>query len=146
MNEQPKTAWAELPNAEHIDRIIVELKTDYRRWDTAWEWGESWEAVADEPRQAAWAATNAATRAAAWESVVWEAQNAVSDLISHRAWDVAVDAFIALIAWDDCAHLLDTEPEQVRVLGLMGHQPAILLLPATIALSKSSKKSIAYSA
>ena len=39
---------------------------------------------------------------------------------------------MALIAWDNCAYLLDTDPDKVRVLALLGQPAAILLLPAAI--------------
>ena len=71
-------------------------------------------------RPEAWAAAWAAERSAAWAAV--------------RA--AARDAILALIAWDDCDHLLETDAEHVRVLALLGHLPAVLLLPAAIALNK----------
>ena len=66
-------------------------------------------------------------------------QYAVGDAVNDQlaaagaaARAAAGDAAIALIAWDDCAYLLDTDPDKVRVLALLGQPAAILLLPAAI--------------
>ena len=44
----------------------------------------------------------------------------------------------ALIAWDDCAYLLNTDPEKVRVLALLGQPAAVLLLPAVTVFQKEA--------
>jgi hypothetical protein len=136
------TAWSHLPNAAHIDRIIADLQARPEVWDAAWSaasdaaWSAAWAAA----RDAAWLAAGlagrpacAAARDAAWHA----ASDAAWDAAWHAADDAARDAVAALVAWDDCAHLLDTDADQVRVLALLGHQPAVLLLPAAIALNKS---------
>jgi hypothetical protein len=65
-----------------------------------------------------------AARGAAW-SAAWGA-----------AWDAAWDAIAALIAWDDCAYLLDLPPEALHIIIRMdsgvGKHQAVLLLPASI--------------
>jgi hypothetical protein len=53
--------------------------------------------------------------------------------------DAAWGAILALIAWDDCGHLLDIDPKQVQVLALLGQPAAVLLLPAAIALNKGDR-------
>jgi hypothetical protein len=42
----------------------------------------------------------------------------------------------ALVAWDDCAGILDMPVDAVRFLVANGHQPAILLLPAVLAMEE----------
>jgi len=89
------TAWADLPNAKHIDRILADLKKNPDRW--------------------------------------YATRNAASDAARDDAWYAAL---LALIAYDDCAYLLDEKPEHVQILALLGNQVAILLYPACIALQK----------
>ena len=131
-------AWDHLPNAKHIDRIMQSLKDDPAAWDAAWDaagaaagvaaWVAVWDAVGvaamAAARDAAWAAAMAAARAAA-------------GVAAGDAAEVAAEvAARALIAWDDCAYLLDTDPDKVRVLALLGQPAAILLLPAVIAFDQ----------
>ena len=135
---QPRNAWADLPNAKHIDRILADLKrnpdkwsatrnaartaTRNAAWNAAWgaAWDDAWDAVSEDARDDAWYAA----RSAAWNAA------------ETAAWDAAQDAILALIAYDDCAYLLDEKPEHVQMLGLLGNQVAILLYPACVALQK----------
>ena len=95
--------WAHLPNAKYIDRVVASIKTHPKIWEAVWD----------------------ATRNAAWEAV-WDATR---NAASNAAWD----AILALVAYDDCAYLLDCEPDELRILGKLGDHRAILLLPACIA-------------
>jgi hypothetical protein len=72
---------------------------------------------------------------AAWLAA-WDA---VMDAAWGAAGGAARGAILALIAWDDCGHLLDIDPKQVQVLALLGQPAAILLLPAVIALNKGDR-------
>ena len=81
-------AWSNLPNAAHIDRILLDLTENPEAWNAA----------------------RGAARGEAWSSI------------------------FALIAWDDCADLLDCNPDEVQTMSLLGNHAAVLLLPAVIAL------------
>ena len=81
---------------------------------------------------------------------VWEAGTDVHDVAwlataSDVSWEVAHDArytvrgaIVALIAYDNCAYLLDEKPEDVLMLGLLGNDAAILIYPACVALQKKT--------
>jgi hypothetical protein len=132
------TAWSHLPNATAIDRIIADVKTNdtawVEAWDTAWDaaWSQAWDAARTAARDAALDAARSAAWDAAW-SQAWDATRSA-------ARDAARDAILALIAWDDCGHLLDADPKQVQVLALLGQPAAVLLLPAVIALNKGDRR------
>ena len=100
------TAWANLPNAKHIDAVLAHLKRHPDKWVTARS--TAWDA--------AWSAARGAARGA--------------------ARDAAWDACSALIAWDDAGDLLAMPVDAVRLLAACGHHPAVLLLPAVIAMEK----------
>lgn len=131
------TAWADLPNATHIDWVLASLESEPWEWTAAhgaargaaWTaaWTAAWDAAQDTARPAAWAAAQDTARAAA-RAATWAATWAA-------ARDAARDACAALVAWDDCAVLLDLPTDAVRLLAHSGHHPAVLLLPAVIVRS-----------
>jgi hypothetical protein len=101
------TAWAHLPNAAHIDRVLASLAATPELWDAAWDaaWGAAWDA--------------------AWDDARDDARGA------------ARGAIAALVAGDDCAVFLDMPPDAVRLVAASGHHPAFLLLPAAIVFNPS---------
>jgi hypothetical protein len=133
------TAWAHLPNAAHIDRVLASLAATPKAWDAARDAargaarGAAWHTALDAARDAAWDAARDAARDATWDAT-W---GAAWDAARGAAWDAARDAIAALIAWDDCGVFLDMPPDAVRLLAASGHHPAILLLPAAIVFSSS---------
>ena len=70
---------------------------------------------------------------AAWDAAWDAARGAAWDAARGAAWGAARGAIAALIAWDDCAYLLDSDVEAVRIYAALGVNAAILLLPAVIA-------------
>ena len=129
-----KTAWSDLPNAAHIDRILKHVKENPKSWTSAAV--SNAVDAADAVRDAASAAVSDAVDA---EGVAWAAasdalRDAVYDAAYDAVWDTVRNATLALAAWDDCGYLLDAEPHQVRMWAALGHQPAILLLSACVAL------------
>jgi len=140
------TAWADLPNAKHIDRILDDLKKNPDRWSATRNaaMNDEWADARDAARVTAWYASWYAARSAAWNAA-WnaarddardDAWDAVSEDARTAASDAAYGAISALIAYDDCAYLLDEKPEHVQMLGLLGNQQALLLYPACIVLQK----------
>jgi len=122
------TAWAHLPNAHHIDRILAHLAAHPQAWADAHSGytparGAARDAARGAARDAARDAAWAAARGAAWAAALVAARGA--------AWG----AIAALIAWDDCADLLDLPEGALRVMSAAGHHPATLMLPAVIALT-----------
>ncbi len=129
------TAWAHLPNAAHIDRIIFSLRADPTAWDAVRDaaYGAALGAALGAAWNAALGAAQDAARGAAWDAV-WDAAR---DAAYGAAYGAAWDALLALIAWDDCAVFLDMPPDAVRLVAASGHHPAVLLLPAAIVFSTS---------
>ena len=136
------SAWSELPNAAHIDRVIASVKAHPKIWNATWD--PVWDAARDAAWNAArWDATrDAAWNAARWDAARWNAAMAASrdaawDPVWDAAWDAAVDAAVALIAYDDCAHYLDMSPEQLKAWAILSEKPAAaLLLSAVIAFEQ----------
>jgi hypothetical protein len=126
------TEWAHLPNAKHIDRILAHVWQHHDRWGAAWDddvASDAWVATWDMAYDAAWAAARSA-RTARTDAMVATWQSSPGG-----TWTAYRGATAALVAWDDCAHLLDQPVDAVRLLAACGHHPAVLLLPACTALT-----------
>ena len=113
------TQWAHLPNAAHIDRVIASLNSNFKLWTAT---GVAWSVVEDVAITAARDLLIKQGRYSVWvesRKAVW---NAVRE--SGR-W-----AILALIAYDDCAYMLDSAPSELAILAALGDNRAIILLPA----------------
>ena len=124
------TQWAHLPNAAHIDRILVSLQEKPDHWDEedvmqGNQWDKSWWAARHELlKQQRYAAWDAAWKAAR------TASHATRCSWSHTGYAAQNDAILALCAYDDCAYMLDSDPGELAILAAFGDNRAMLLLPA----------------
>ena len=144
------TAWAHLPNARHIDAILADVNAHHERWAVATEatWGDD-VARGDAARDAAlaaawnaaWSAACDAARHSARHATFESARSAIWDAVRHDACiavrNAALDACLALIAWDDAGQLMDVPIDTVRTMAAAGHHPAVFLLPARLAMEAS---------
>ena len=111
------TAWAHLPNAVHIDRVLESVLS------TPYHWVVSWQVKAHD---VAWAATQ--------DSLIDQGKYRVwtttRDFLIDRGKYTSWDAILALIAFDDCAYMLDSDPSELAILAKFGDCRAVLLLSA----------------
>ena len=113
------TAWAHLPNAAHIDRVIASAKAHPKHWALAWS--AIHHPVWDHEQRVAWDAVRADIQKQGWITAVY----ALS-----AAGYAGQGAVIALIAYDDCAYMLDSDPSELAILAKFGDRRAVLILPA----------------
>ena len=136
MSEKP---WAHLPNAQHIDAVLADVKARPEVWDAAWRAARTaaWGAA----RTAAWRAAWRAARDAAWGAARAAAWDAAWDAAWRAAWDAAWDAITALVTWDSSADLLECTPDVLRAMIDLAEPPvchqAALLLPYAIVRSNN---------
>jgi len=133
--------WSHLPNAAHIDRIIVDLALNTKNW------AEVWPSTCNECQQVAskiWVVRNAFRDAAlsalntlAWSSDGNTARSSVRSSDNQAAVGAARYPITALIAWPESAEYLSLPRDQVQVMAALGDQRAILMLPAVMAFAKS---------
>ena len=122
------TAWAHLPNAAHIDRVIASAKANPGQWKKLWV----------SVRPAAWIgeldSTHDTTWNAAWEAaqctIASQERQGLRDAVGVEARDAAWCALLALVAYDDCAYMLDSDPGELAILAAFGDPRAVLILPA----------------
>jgi hypothetical protein len=128
------TAWAHLPNAALIDRVLADMAQRPKVWAAAREaaWGGAWVAAWDAAWVAAWEAALDAARGTARSAALDAALDA------DVAWGTVRDAILALIAWDDAGLLLDTPVPALRLYAANGSHAAVLMLPAAIALGETA--------
>ena len=127
------TKWSHLPNAAYIDAVLASVKAHPQQWTDAWN------KIYPNGATPAWYAA----RGAMWNAAQFVARDAARDAARGAAQFVACDAILALIAYDDCAYLLESEVDELRILAAFGDQRAILLVPACLALSMIKEKAIA---
>ena len=133
-------ACSHLPNARHIDWVLASAKKHPKIWSAARDaaWDASWDAAWVAARDEAWSAIWRAARDVAWDAAVTEAMDA--PMAVAAAWDVIA----ALIAYDDCAHLLDMPSDRLKIWAVLSEQPAaVLLLSAVIAREQISELNMA---
>ena len=141
------TQWADLPNAAHIDRVIASLNSNFKLWTAT---GVAWSVVEDvaitaardllikqgrysvwlESREAVWNAVRDAARDVAQNAVRDAARDVVWDRVWDAVWEAGYDVLLALIAYGDCAYMLDSDPGEIAILAKLGDCRAGLLLPA----------------
>ena len=130
-----QTAWAHLPNAKHINWVLASVKAHPKKWKATRTAARSparaaaRAAVWNAARSAAYNATRDAARNAAYEAAWF----AAFDAANNAAYEAAADAIIALIAYDDCGYMIESEVGELKIIAKLGDQRAILLLPACIA-------------
>jgi len=122
------TAWAHLPNAVHIDRILASCAAHPDKWEASQTgaWSAAQTAVQTAARNAA--------RNAAWNA----AWNASQTAARTGAWSAARTAITALIAWDDCAYMLELPEDALKLLRAVGNEQALLLSAAAKVLKETS--------
>ena len=116
------TQWADLPNAAHIDRVLASAIANPDHW-TAREgegWAVAWNATRDllkeQGRYSMWLARQ--QRGGGWGRM------------RRTTWSAMREALLALVAYDDCAYMLDSDPGELAILAAFGDPRAILLLSA----------------
>ena len=114
------TAWAHLPNAAHIDRVIASAKANPDQWEEVRPAARyaAWQVVRVQAWDAAWHDMNIQHRQAAWAAGQTDARNTPQY------------AILALCAYDDCAYMLDSDPGELAILAKFGDHRAVLLLSA----------------
>lgn len=116
MTVNPK--WAHLPNASHIDRILS-LSTANAAWA--------------DPQRSQWHDWNHELQSSVLNNIQtgrsWRSFEFYSKDIGD-SWSPAWYALLALVYFDDCAYMLDSDVGELGILAAFGDQRAILLLPA----------------
>jgi len=130
------SAWSNLPNAAHIDRVIAHVKAHHDKWASARDPAREADREAD--REAAWDAVYDADRHA-FSAAVWDAAWGAAGI---EVWGPAWDACLALIAWDEAGDLVGKNPQQLIALSYKGVHAATLLLPAGIAMAETGGASV----
>jgi hypothetical protein len=96
-------AWSHLPNAKYIDLILADLTKNPDDWSHAYTVvrGDDYNAA----RDSAYNAAKNAAHKVAYSGDGWSAASYAAN-----------GAILALIAYDDCAWILNEKPEDIKLL------------------------------
>ena len=122
------TAWAHLPNAARIDAVIADARARPDKWSAAHTkvWAT---AGAGDAWSAAWDAT--------WRAVQAAGRYDARDATRSAATGSSLDVIHALVAWDDCAYMLDLPSTTLRTMidlcdAPVCHQAVLLMVGAMV--------------
>ena len=111
------TKWAHLPNAVHINRIIASAKANPDEWATV--------------TVAQWEDARLVALRVAWAAEQWATLKVIKHVAGQSvAREAGYSRILVLAAYDDCAYMLDSAPDDISMLAMLGDHRAILLLPA----------------
>jgi len=140
-------AWAHLPNAVHIDRVLASLDEHSDQWTAVQTAAETVVQTAAEAaaqtasrgvaETAAQTAAQTASRGAAWSSAWSTAWSTAWSASRGAAWPALWSSISALVAWDDCAYMLDLPDDKLKELREAGNHPAMLLSAAASVLRET---------
>jgi hypothetical protein len=135
------SAWSNLPNAVHIDRIIESAKSCAEIWSIAHAqcdevnaedtWKVAMDIIWDTPLLITWHAA----RTEIFEEVYGlepRQANRLTKKTRPMSWSAVRDAVIALIVYDDCAHYLDLTSSQLQFVADLTERLAPRLLLAAV--------------
>ena len=128
------TTWKHLPNAPHISRIYESAYANIKAWRKAQPPNRAtgwWAAHCDACQEIkqigrsglvnSWGAIAKDVRATSPKAPI---TGNILGLVSIQ------DAVLALVAYDDCAYMLDSAPDDIAMLAMLGDPKAVLLLQA----------------
>ena len=131
-----KTAWAHLPNAQHIDTVLADVQKRSGAWHRSLsELSIDVQAKAfyEVRKDHSWTSAMSSL----WSLVSISAKCATGDIQSRgTAWDAVTDTLCALVFLDSSADLLDCTPDVLRAMIDLAEPPvchqAALLLPYAV--------------
>jgi hypothetical protein len=143
------STWSYLPNAEHIDRILANIKTycfifattnDMARINGCLDEQHTTlgrTSLAEAHRMSR-AIIKSMNRNESWETSYYAVDMAIksSSPIAYSAKGSAKSAILALIAWDSASNYFNLSSDEVTILAILGDNKAILMLPAILAFEK----------
>lgn len=122
------TKWKHLPNAKYIDAVIASANAYILVWDRVAKPGDT---SVSENIRIAWSDT--------WKLAIAGGRELELDLVGDAVYRQVIypaarnavwEAVLALITWDDCAYMLESDPGELEILARLGDRKAILMLPA----------------
>jgi hypothetical protein len=132
--------WSHLTNGARIDQVLESFKSNERTW----KWLRQ-EGLNNFKFPVVWWFNSYAS---AYDKICIDDKNEIWDIITSFFLNVdegifIIGSLIALVAYDDCANYLSMSSEQLKIIALIGENPAaILLLPAVIVLEKIEQEKV----
>lgn len=136
--------WACLPNAKVIDDILLALRDHAPVWARVWSTvrKKTWHDARYRSLTLAYADALSLDRKAEWNATCDEAWDIAHEVAWNAEWNdilnnarddarsAVCNVLGALVAYDDCASVLTSKPEEIEVLAILGDDISILMYPA----------------
>lgn len=130
--------WDNLPNAKHIDRVLASLKANPEKWNAVLDevWSASYDIAWCASYNIAWDVVDRSARALARNAAYNAAYQAARGETRSDGRRAARRTILGLVAYDNCAHLLDSTPDELLILHTLGDERAALFIPAAKVFSE----------
>lgn len=136
--------WSDHPNAKHISDLLAHISKHESNWKQEVqkldkEWFNDWDDKTDR-----WLIyghpddTSIHLLNNKWNETIrehWPITAYVSD-IERNLDSIYYTSILALFACDNCGHLLESTPSEVKLLAKLGIMAALLMEPAVIILNQ----------
>lgn len=123
-------AWGDLPNANYIDWAFSSLEFNSHVWsDVGYQWSDAYRTNWSNDSLSAWKKIWSLNRSKIWNEVQ---QKTFASSLSEKIWSVYRPTILGLVAYDDCAYLINEHPEEVELMARLGCTRSILMLPTSI--------------
>jgi hypothetical protein len=144
------STWSYLPNSDHIDRILADVKTYPNIFSTTNDMARISGVLGEQNTTLGRTSLNEAHRMSraiiksmnrsearerSWYAVDMAIMRSPAPISYSARWS-AKSAILALIAWDSASNYFNLSSDEVTVLAILGDNKAILMLPSILAFEK----------
>lgn len=137
-------SWDNLPNGKAISRVLVDLFKRPEVWGEMYDEMYNMPIVCDDGWNNSWHRTNEKIRNLGRESIWIEISERIHTPMDEVSWDgariCARSTILALISDDECGSLLDSDPEHIKVMMVLGQDLMMMLCPGCMALNPDRVK------
>ena len=125
-----KTKWSHLPNAKYINWVIASSKEHPENWVGA---------INSTGDKVQYHRSRSNTYGLIKDQVSWYEARSGLLATNDEVWIPTTGAVIALIAYDDCGYMIESDVDELKLIAAFGAERAIMLLPACIIYNETKE-------
>lgn len=124
-------SWDHLPNARHIDKVLSSMVPGASRWRAAWTEVRT---TSHYSFPVARKIVHELSRDRIFDDILTQVRWLSPKSTDGASRMAAKNALLALVAYDDCNHLISSPVDEVKLLANLGDARACLLLSLRLAI------------